>query len=117
MNRGSFLRRSAAGIAALFAPSLLQGPAGAAVSPQELAPGADELTAARPLGSALVASGGLCAPVTPYYQVVAVEPWTELWKCNPVRGSLPAFRADRGGIRFSHPAEPTPLMFPEDWIE
>lgn len=47
---------------------------------------------------ALVASGGLCAPVTPYYdlEVVAVA-------SRPVRDALPVFNATRGGIRYAPP--------------
>ena len=47
----------------------------------------------------LVASGGLCAPVTPYYnlQMISVAE-------RPVRAALPAFNADRGGIRAAQPA-------------
>jgi hypothetical protein len=47
---------------------------------------------------ALVASGGLCAPVEPYYdlQLLATE-------ATPVIDSLPLFGADRGGIRFMAP--------------
>lgn len=47
---------------------------------------------------ALVASGGLCAPVEPYYdlQLLASE-------LTPVIDSLPTFGADRGGIRFMAP--------------
>jgi hypothetical protein len=47
----------------------------------------------------LLASGGLCAPVTPYYQLQMISQAT-----RPVRASLPAFNADRGGIRFARPA-------------
>ena len=47
----------------------------------------------------LTASGGLCAPVTPYYnlQMISVAD-------RPVRSALPAFNADRGGIRAARPA-------------
>jgi hypothetical protein len=50
-------------------------------------------------GGNLVASGGLCAPVTPYYnlQMISVAE-------RPVRAALPAFNADRGGIRAAQPA-------------
>jgi hypothetical protein len=50
-------------------------------------------------GTALVASGGLCAPVTPYYQLMMLSQAD-----RPVRSSLPAFAADRGGIRYAAPA-------------
>jgi hypothetical protein len=42
---------------------------------------------------ALVASGGLCAPLTPFYAIpdFAVTD-------RPVRDSLPSFRAERGGV-------------------
>jgi hypothetical protein len=47
----------------------------------------------------LVASGGLCAPVTPYYnlQYISVP-------IRPVMGALPSFMADRGGLRYARPA-------------
>ncbi len=48
---------------------------------------------------ALVASGGLCAPTTPYYALQMIAQ-----SMRPVRSALPAFNADRGGIRFGRPA-------------
>lgn len=42
---------------------------------------------------ALVASGGLCAPLTPIYDMPDVEVAT-----RPVRDALANFRADRGGV-------------------
>jgi len=54
---------------------------------------------------ALVASGGLCAPVSPYYDLFLLgDDW------RPVRDSLPAFRADRGGIRFVRPPQMTSFL-------
>lgn len=47
---------------------------------------------------ALVASGGLCAPVTPYYDLELVAT-----TARPVRDSLPVFNAARGGINFAPP--------------
>lgn len=47
---------------------------------------------------ALVASGGLCAPVQPYYDLMM-----ESEAGRPVRDALPRFNADRGGIRFMAP--------------
>ncbi len=47
----------------------------------------------------LVASGGLCAPVTPYYNLQYISVPT-----RPVMGSLPSFLADRGGLRYARPA-------------
>lgn len=47
---------------------------------------------------ALVASGGLCAPVEPYYDLALLA--TE---ATPVIDSLPRFAAERGGIRFMTP--------------
>lgn len=47
----------------------------------------------------LVASGGLCAPVQPYYNLQMVSQ-----AMRPVRAALPAFNAERGGIRFARPA-------------
>jgi hypothetical protein len=50
-------------------------------------------------GGSLTASGGLCAPVTPYYQLQMLSV-----SDRPVRAALPAFNADRGGIRYARPA-------------
>lgn len=47
----------------------------------------------------LVASGGLCAPVTPYYNLAYISV-----PVRPVMGSLPSFAADRGGLRYARPA-------------
>ena len=47
---------------------------------------------------ALVASGGLCAPVQPYYDLDLVSE-----AMRPVRDALPSFNATRGGIRFMTP--------------
>lgn len=47
----------------------------------------------------LTASGGLCAPVTPYYQLQMLS-----MADRPVRAALPSFNADRGGLRFARPA-------------
>jgi hypothetical protein len=47
---------------------------------------------------ALTASGGICAPVTPYYQLANVSTVQ-----RPVRDSLVGFIADRGGIHFAPP--------------
>ena len=51
----------------------------------------------RPNGN-LVAAGGVCAPVTPYYgqQFIATLD-------RPVRDALVSFNADRGGIRYNPP--------------
>lgn len=50
-------------------------------------------------GESLVASGGLCAPVTPYYNLQMISQAD-----RPVRAGLPSFNADRGGIRAAAPA-------------
>lgn len=47
---------------------------------------------------ALVASGGLCAPVTPYYDIMVLA-----GAQRPVRDSFATFQADRGGIRLIPP--------------
>jgi hypothetical protein len=54
--------------------------------------------AARRDPDTLLASGGLCAPVTPYYnlQMISVAE-------RPVRAALPGFNADRGGINAALP--------------
>jgi hypothetical protein len=46
----------------------------------------------------LTASGGLCAPVTPYYNLQMLSVPT-----RPVRAALPSFNADRGGINYATP--------------
>jgi len=48
--------------------------------------------------SAIVASGGLCAPLTPWYNLLTFGD-----VCRPLRDALPSFKADRGGIRFVTP--------------
>lgn len=50
-------------------------------------------------GDGLVASGGLCAPVTVRYELETVSTAT-----RPLRAGLPSFNADRGGIQFNGPA-------------
>ena len=47
---------------------------------------------------ALTASGGLCAPVTPYYEQQFIATLD-----RPVRDALAGFNANRGGIRFNPP--------------
>lgn len=49
---------------------------------------------------ALVASGGLCAPVAAYYGQAHIGD-----NARPVRAGLPGFSADRGGIRFVPPVK------------
>ncbi len=44
---------------------------------------------------AITASGGLCAPLTPYYELTVYGD-----AHRPVRDSLPVFQATRGGIRY-----------------
>lgn len=48
---------------------------------------------------ALTAAGGLCAPVTPYYQLADISQAS-----RPVRDALVQFNANRGGIRFVPPS-------------
>jgi hypothetical protein len=62
---------------------------------------ADKIMAVIPFGmstEALVASGGLCAPLTPIYDLPQIA--TE---ARPVRDNLPAFQAARGGITWATP--------------
>lgn len=49
---------------------------------------------------ALVASGGLCAPVTPLYDIMTIA-----GADRPVRDAFPSFTADRGGVRFIPPPQ------------
>lgn len=48
--------------------------------------------------NSLVASGGLCNPVTPYYNLQMIST-----PQRPVQAALPSFNADRGGIIFVQP--------------
>ena len=48
--------------------------------------------------AAITASGGFCAPLTPYY---ALQTFGDTGR--PVRDSLASYKADRGGIRFVAP--------------
>jgi hypothetical protein len=48
--------------------------------------------------AALVAAGGLCAPLTPLYDLPQISTMA-----RPVRDALPAFMADRGGITWATP--------------
>jgi hypothetical protein len=49
---------------------------------------------------AIVAAGGLCAPVEPYYNLKQIATTQ-----RPVRDALARFGADRGGIRFAPPPD------------
>jgi hypothetical protein len=49
-------------------------------------------------GDALVASGGLCAPLTPFYALPNFAT-----AARPVRDALPSFRAERGGVNVPAP--------------
>lgn len=50
-------------------------------------------------GNGLIATGGLCAPVTVRYELETVSVAD-----RPLRAGLPSFNADRGGIQFNSPA-------------
>jgi outer membrane biosynthesis protein TonB len=71
----------------------------AAINPRDIRAELERRRKAAIEGQALVASGGLCAPVTPYYQLQLLAT-----AGRPVRASLAAFNADRGGIRYARPA-------------
>jgi hypothetical protein len=47
---------------------------------------------------ALAASGGICAPLEPYYDIMVLA-----GAQRPVRGALPTFEAERGGIQLVPP--------------
>jgi len=72
--------------------------------PEERRLGDDEqrnaqLIAAATSREALIASGGVCAPVAAMYELQAIASAS-----RPVRDSLPGFQAARGGIRLAQPA-------------
>lgn len=52
------------------------------------------------LPEALTAAGGLCAPLTPYYQLADISQAS-----RPLRDSLTQFNASRGGITFNPPSQ------------
>lgn len=54
---------------------------------------------------AIIASGGICAPNTPYYTLTTYGD-----AHRPVRDSFPVFKADRGGIRFMPAPQITDLQ-------
>lgn len=45
----------------------------------------------------LFSSGGLCAPLTPFYDMPAFE-------MAPIRKALPSFSAERGGVQMTRQA-------------
>jgi len=61
--------------------------------------------------NALVAAGGLCAPVTPYYDLQMISTAD-----RPVRAALPSFNAVRGGIRYARPAALTAITTAVDIV-
>lgn len=94
MKRGSFLKRALGVIlGAKLAGSL--PPGGPAATPVGIA---DYGVIRDTLASrhSLTASGGLCAPLTPYYDLPTITT-----AGSPVRDALPRFTAQRGGIDYS----------------
>jgi len=110
MNRGSFLKRAGAVVGALAFGKL---PAAAAKTDAEWIdydvgpPVPVENTV---LSRSMIASGGLCAPVAPYYDLVMVDGLK-----RPIRDSLPSVKTGRGGIRYDDPGRP--YTFPESWLD
>lgn len=96
MNRRRLLQSAAA---LLLAPSIAKlAPPAIAAPPIELAGGV--LTATNDFqifGEVIAASGGICAPISPYYNLV------DLSSGNPIRDALPRLAAPRGGIRYETP--------------
>lgn len=108
MNRGSFLKRAGVVVGALAFGKM-------PVSTEKSVVAAETWTNAEPIvfptSTGLTASGGLCAPIIPYYELVLVD--EKEWK-SPIRDSLVSFRADRGNIEYK-PARP--YTFPEAWLD
>ena len=105
VDRAGFLKRLGLAGAALSLPKIPQSlakPLPVEGLPAVVAP----IKAFPPVTGELLASGGLCTPVTPYYDLEYVS-------AHALRDALPAFRADRGGIRYKRPGLVT---FTEDWL-
>lgn len=98
MNRRRLLQTAAA---LLLAPSAakLAPPAIAAPALEPVADGVLTATSDFQMFGemGLVASGGLCAPVSPYYAL------TDLSTGRPIRDALPRLAAQRGGVRYETP--------------
>lgn len=95
MRRRELLKRAGVGLLVLR---------GIGTAPRAVVPvveAAPALLPAAPLalasGQSLVATGGLCAPLTPYYRI-AVD---TSGFARPLRNSMPSFSARRGGTQLS----------------
>jgi len=88
VKRSTFIKRSAALLGGLAVARRL--PAGDAVAATETP---EVLTVAPALERSFVANGGLCAPLTPYYDLPPLS-------ARPIIDALPSFTAARGGIEF-----------------
>lgn len=111
MNRGSFLKRAGVVVGALAFGKM---PA----STEKPIVEAETWTNAEPIvfptATSLVASGGLCAPVTPHYSLA----WKDGdWIERPLRDSLPTMKVGRGGINYDGKTPVRPATFPESWLD
>jgi len=111
MNRGSFLKRAGVVVGALAfgkIPAAVDKPATEWID-YDVGPSVPVENTV--LSRSMIASGGLCAPVKPYYDLVLIN--ENEWK-SPIRDSLVSFRADRGGISYDKPVRQH--TFPESWL-
>lgn len=88
MRRSVFLKRSLGLVAGVAVGSRLPLESTAAPVVEEVA----APVVARGALAAIVAVGGLCAPLTPYYELTPLT----LHQERPVRDALPSFTAQRG---------------------
>jgi len=85
LTRGSLLKRALAGVAAFYGARHLP--------PVQAAPKTWLVETFESGHGAVIASGGFCAPLEPFYEI---HPY--LLSSRPVRDALPSFSATRNGI-------------------
>lgn len=102
MNRRRLLQNAAALLlapsVAKLAPPAIAAPIVAQPAREAIAPMIVRLRAdTSAFDAAMVATGGICAPVSPYYGLV------ELSADRPIRDALPRLAAPSGGVRYETP--------------
>lgn len=89
----------------------LDYPEGLVLNPQDPHGNGEKILEALSERNAIVASGGLCAPLEAHYGLENISAAS-----RPVRDSLPQFNAKRGGIRFVEPPHLTDVTGAIDYI-